>query len=146
MKTVDQLISDIIQREGGYINHPDDRGGPTNWGITQATLSRHRGHSVTADEVRALTQGEAATIYRALYYPAVEGLPEDLQAQAFDIHVNGGLQPILNRLTTYFGASPAEIVSFLGPKTTNIMLAASRIEYYRRIVRAKPAQKVFLAG
>ena len=48
---VDDLISDIIRREGGYVNHPDDRGGPTNYGITQATLSEWRRQPVTEFQV-----------------------------------------------------------------------------------------------
>ena len=33
--TIDQLIDDVIAREGGYSDHPADRGGPTRWGITE---------------------------------------------------------------------------------------------------------------
>ena len=32
---VDQYITDLIAREGGYVDHPADRGGATNWGITE---------------------------------------------------------------------------------------------------------------
>ena len=32
--TVDQMIDDILRREGGYVNHPADKGGPTKYGIT----------------------------------------------------------------------------------------------------------------
>lgn len=28
-----RLITDVIHREGDYVNHPSDRGGPTRWGI-----------------------------------------------------------------------------------------------------------------
>ncbi len=148
MKTVTQLIDDIIRREGGYVNHPADKGGPTNWGITQATLASWRGHSVSAADVQALTQDEARSIYLKRYFQDadIDQLPEALQAQAFDINVNGGLKAILGRLTTYFKATPHEIVDFLGPKTANILLAASRVEYYRRIVLKNKSQGVFLAG
>lgn len=148
MKTVDGLIDDIIRREGGYVNNPNDKGGPTNWGITQATLSRWRGKSVTAADVKALTRDEARRIYRKTYYEdaGIDKLPEALQAQAFDINVNGGLKPILARLTGYFGATLQEIVDFLGPKTANIMLSAARVEYYRQITNNRPANKTFLLG
>ena len=33
---VDELIDELIEREGGYVNHPADRGGPTKFGITEA--------------------------------------------------------------------------------------------------------------
>jgi len=37
------VIYDLIEREGGFSNHPADKGGPTKYGITQQTLSEWRG-------------------------------------------------------------------------------------------------------
>jgi lysozyme family protein len=31
---IDDLIDLVIDREGRYVDHPADRGGATNWGIT----------------------------------------------------------------------------------------------------------------
>ena len=38
---VDQLIDALIEREGGYANHPADKGGPTCFGITEAVARAH---------------------------------------------------------------------------------------------------------
>jgi lysozyme family protein len=46
-----RLINDVLAKEGGYVDHPADKGGPTNFGITQATLSRYLERVVTPDEV-----------------------------------------------------------------------------------------------
>lgn len=35
--TKDEIFAAILSREGGYVDHPDDRGGPTHWGITLTT-------------------------------------------------------------------------------------------------------------
>ena len=35
--TADQIIEDHSAKEGGYVDHPSDKGGPTRWGITQTT-------------------------------------------------------------------------------------------------------------
>lgn len=32
---VERFVEDLIRREGGYVNHPHDRGGPTRYGITE---------------------------------------------------------------------------------------------------------------
>ena len=37
---IDRLIEEVIEREGGYVDHPADRGGPTRWGITEAVARR----------------------------------------------------------------------------------------------------------
>ena len=70
--SIDALIDDILVREGGFVNHPADRGGPTHYGITQATLSRWRQQPVTVQDVQALTLEEAAQLIdeRAAKAPA----------------------------------------------------------------------------
>src|SRR3546814_13897913 len=49
--------------EGGYSNHPADRGGPTHFGITQA-VARANGHG---GDMRAMPRTVAEAIYRRLY-------------------------------------------------------------------------------
>ena len=56
---IDDLIDGVIDREGGFVDHPADRGGATNWGITQA-VARAEGY---AGAMRGLPRGTAAAIY-----------------------------------------------------------------------------------
>lgn len=62
----------LLAREGGgaFTNRAADKGGPTRWGIDAATLGAWRklGRPATADEVKALGQTEALTIYRQRYF------------------------------------------------------------------------------
>lgn len=32
----DEIFNAILEKEGGYVNHPDDKGGPTNWGLPKS--------------------------------------------------------------------------------------------------------------
>lgn len=64
MMTKDDIFNSILGKEGGYVNHPNDKGGPTNWGITQATA---RAHGYTGD-MRNLTRQQAMDIYEADYW------------------------------------------------------------------------------
>lgn len=53
--TVEEIIEGIIHKEGGYVNHPNDRGGPTKYGVTQKTLSRYYGYQASIEDVKIST-------------------------------------------------------------------------------------------
>src|SRR5574339_1255811 len=61
---VDAMIDALLDRDGGYSNHPEDKGGPTCFGITEAVARAH-GY---AGAMRSLPREEAAAIYRRLYW------------------------------------------------------------------------------
>ena len=44
MALKDQIIDEIIRKEGGYVNDPADSGGETNWGIT-VSRARQSGYN-----------------------------------------------------------------------------------------------------
>ena len=85
------LIDELIAREGGYVARPADRGGPTRYGITQATA---RAHGYVGNMAR-LPRAIAAAIYRADYWtkPALDriaALAPKVAAELFDTGVNMG--------------------------------------------------------
>lgn len=65
--SIEGIISAIIEREGEFVDHPDDKGGPTKFGITLNTLSTFRARKVTVDEVKALSRSEAFNILYEMY-------------------------------------------------------------------------------
>lgn len=119
MQTVDEITAEIVRREGGYVNDPDDPGGPTKYGVTIGTLRDIRGYASIAD-VQALTVADAIEIYQRYYFvqPKIELLPTPLHPTVYDMNVNAGGNSIkiLQRLLHEFG----EIVSVdgaLGPQS-----------------------------
>jgi len=86
-------LAHVLKYEGGYSDHPSDPGGATNRGITKAVLEAYRGHSVSKADVRALSRGEAAAIYRSRYWDAAkcDRLPDGLDLAVFDCAVNQGI-------------------------------------------------------
>lgn len=62
--TKDDIFNGILGKEGGYVNHPDDKGGPTNWGITQTTA---RAHGFKGD-MRDMTREQALMILENDYW------------------------------------------------------------------------------
>jgi lysozyme family protein len=88
---VDGLIDALIDREGGYVNHPADRGGPTCFGITEAVARAH-GYS---GPMRDLPRGQAEDIYRRLYwlrprFDAISRRSARVAEELFDSGVNMG--------------------------------------------------------
>lgn len=87
-----RLASSLLGKEGGYVNHPDDKGGPTNWGITQA-VARANGYD---GDMRNLARDHAMAIYKLLYWHrphfdlvAIAGMPLTA-GQLFEAGVNMG--------------------------------------------------------
>ena len=82
------LINRILGHEGGYSNHPADKGGETNWGITIATA---RANGYTGD-MSFLSREQAIEIYRKAFWEKYQcnKLPSALAFQYFDACVNHG--------------------------------------------------------
>ena len=125
MHSVESIAAEIVRREGGYVNDPDDPGGATKHGVTLKTLQGLK-TDLTGDgrvdvaDVKALTPAQAAEIYIRHYYraPKIDLLPEPLQASVFDMQVNAGANAvrILQRLMAAFGL-PLEDDGVIGPVT-----------------------------
>lgn len=130
-KSIEQLLDELIAREGGYTNHPADRGGPTNFGITEQ-VARSYGY---AGDMRGLRKDTAKSIYRSRYWTrpgfaeiANKGMAT-LAAELFDTGVNMGpkvaaifLQRALNVLNRG-GADYPDIAADgdIGPMTLNAL-------------------------
>lgn len=88
-----QVLKKTLAHEGGYVNHPDDPGGATNFGITHKTLAAHRGvKSVSKTQVKNISMEEVEAIYRKHYWDVVRGdeLPDGFDLVVFDAAVNSG--------------------------------------------------------
>ena len=82
----------VFKWEGGYSEAAGDPGGPTNYGITIATLGLYRKLRVTPADVKALTRLEATSIYERYFWDAISAdqLQNGVDVIAFDIAVNMG--------------------------------------------------------
>lgn len=123
--SVRQIADDIVAREGGYVNDPDDPGGATNHGVTIHTMRRlgldlDGDGEVTAEDVKTLTREQAVDIFIRHYFirPAISKLPVSIQASVFDMYVNAGgnAVKILQRLLRDMGHSIA-VDGAIGPQT-----------------------------
>lgn len=90
--SIETLVTAVIAREGGFVDHPDDRGGPTRWGITEA-VARANGY---IGPMAALPKAEAERIYRLVYwdrpgFAAVAAHAPHIAAECFDTGINMGV-------------------------------------------------------
>jgi lysozyme family protein len=88
----DACLAPVLEAEGGFVDRPADPGGATRFGITRAALADWRGHAVGVEDVRRLTRGEAAQIYRRRYWEAMRcaELPPGIDLMVLDCAVNSG--------------------------------------------------------
>lgn len=165
MKSVKDIAREIVAREGGYVNDPDDPGGATKYGVTLATLQR-LGIDLTGDgrvtvaDVRMLSPDQAEDIFIRHYFdaPRLGELPAPIQASVFDMYVNAGAQAIriLQRLLNQMG-QPVAVDGVLGPQTIAAAHAAAaaapdhfadaygiaRRNYYYALADARPASRKY---
>lgn len=165
METIRQIAKDIVAREGGFVNDPDDPGGATKYGVTIGTM-KQLGVDLTGDgrvttaDVRALSRDRAEDIFLEHYFhrPGIDRLPQMLHATVFDMQVNAGANAvrILQRLLTDMGfvCAPDGVI---GPKTVSQARAAyqaapdhladaygiARRNYYYDLADRRPASRKY---
>lgn len=90
---LDKRIKKLISIEGGdkYTNDPDDKGGPTRWGVTQA-IARAFGYS---GDMQFLPYEKAVEIYKKLFwygpkFDVIAKISDELASICFDWGVNAG--------------------------------------------------------
>lgn len=165
MQSVEQIAKQIVMREGGYVNDPDDPGGATNFGVTIGTmkslgLDLNKDGRVDAADVRSLTRAQAEQIFVEHYFrkPRLAELPEAVQPSVFDMYVNAGTNAvkILQRLVTRMGfATVAD--GAVGPMTIAAAAQAAkaaplhfsdaygieRRNYYYNLADQRPASRKY---
>nr|WP_170538454.1 holin-associated N-acetylmuramidase [Ruegeria arenilitoris] len=166
MQSVQQIANEIVTREGGFVDDPDDPGGATKYGVTIHTMRRlgldlTRDGTVDRRDVIALGRDQAVAIFITHYFqkPGLARVPDALQPTLFDMYVNAGGQAvrILQRLLVQMGFSLA-VDGVLGPRTAGACDQAAkpdpvvlrdaygvaRRNYYFRLADRRPALRKYV--
>lgn len=166
--TIKKIIQELLNKEGGYVNHPADHGGETNHGITKRTYSAYfnkRPEDVTSKDMKDITQELAEKIFYTLYYirPKINLLPEIIQPLMLDMAVNHGPHTsvqMLQKNLAFMGFTVGKWDGVCGEKTISAStrctekhhdelinhLIDSRVSFYHDIIDNDPSQKVFEKG
>lgn len=125
----DAAIGPLLQREGGYVNDPNDRGGATRYGITAATAARY------GLNPRNITPQQAAAIYYNDFWVgsgASQIQDPRLAELHFDAAVNHG-PGNARRFLEQSGGDPARYNQL-------------REQFYQNIIARNPSQQRFARG
>lgn len=165
MQNITDIAKEILKTEGGFVNDPDDPGGPTNYGVTLKTLHR-LGHDLDQNgrvdiaDLKRLSPDQAVQIFVQEYFykPQIDQLPHMLHAPVFDMYVNAGAHAIkvLQRTLILFDAV-VSVDGVIGPTTINAtqMVARSapehlvdaygieQVNYYLSLADARPNMRKY---
>lgn len=173
MSTFERAIPEILQHEGGFVNHASDPGGATNWGISLRFLADHleagdfdNDGDVDIEDIANMTVDQAAEIYRQFWWDKYNyGLLNDqtVATKIFDMSVNMGasrahkiVQMALNKA---FGLQ-LSVDGVIGNATRGVINACEddveqhlltticdeQFGFYQRLIANKPSLKVFERG
>lgn len=162
------IIGAVIALEGGYVNHPNDPGGATRWGITER-VARSCGYT---GDMRTLPKQVAVDCYGRNYIERPGFLPlvridRVVAEEVIDTGVNMGPArptrffrravnevcntslPIVASMDSITVKAWSDCRANLGPRSCVAMLDSldrqQRAEY-DRLVRINPRLKVFYKG
>lgn len=161
MSRFDECLKFVLAREGGYVNHKNDRGKATNKGITQKTYDAYREKlGLENQSVRGITSDEVSSIYKTGYWNAAKCgvLKEPIDLMTFDASVNHGPGMASKLLQSALGV---DVDGKIGPKTIDALqeefsanrmeelvdnMIAIRLDFYHSIVERDQSQGVFIKG
>ena len=86
------VIEELLQAEGLWVDDPDDPGGATMRGITLKSYCDYLGRDVSKDELRDMPKGDAVKFYKSIYWDGakVDTFSDDLKHLWMDMSVNHG--------------------------------------------------------
>lgn len=143
--------------EGGFVNHPNDLGGATNQGITQATYDSYRSsNNLPNESVEFITHEEVCDIYSKRYWQPshAELMSLPLAVVQFDTAVLFGVRGAIQFLQSVlgvpddgiFGTQTRMALQVNNNRKTALAMIEARMIYHQRRVEERPDQNVFLAG
>lgn len=157
MADAKKLIPFILKWEGGFSNHPLDKGGATNKGITIATFRQFFGENATVEQLKNMTDTQWENIFRNGYWNPFKGdaiMNQSIADICVDWAWASGTKTAIKRVQRIVGVKADGIVgnatlsAINGANAKELFdkIKSARISFVEAIVRKNPTQKVFLKG
>lgn len=133
----DAVMVEVLAHEGGYVNHPKDPGGETNFGISKRSYPK--------EDIKRLSRDRAKSIYRRDFWEKIRGddLPAGVDLVVMDASVNSGVKRGVAWAQKAAGLSAAQADGLMGPVS---LRAISKANPFDVIKRACSIRMGFLRG
>ena len=143
MASYKQLKPFILKWEGGYVNRKNDKGGPTNKGITLKTYRAFYGQQKTIEDLKRLSDVEWDAIFKYWYWDKCKG--DELQDQSVanmlvDWAWHSGVVTAVKALQKEVGV---KVDGVMGAQTLGAVNKKSPLPVFGAL---KQARKKFLEG
>ena len=150
LKTFDEIIEQVLEHEGGYVDDPTDSGGETKYGISKKAYPN--------EDIKGLTVERAKELYKRDYWDRfkVDNLPDRIRHIYFDMCVNmggGRATKILQEACNSKNSNKIDVDGGIGKDTIkasanleDFRLRAYRVMFYAELVMKKPEQERFWVG
>ena len=124
----EKALDIVLRHEGGYVNHPQDPGGETNFGVTKR-VAQAAGYD---GDMRSIPMDLVRSIYRERYWDKVRGdaLSWPVAMVTFDAAVNSGVHRASQWLQRACGSAPDGVI---GPMTISAVSAKNPREIARDV-------------
>ena len=157
MAKSEKLMPLIHKWEGGYVNHPNDKGGCTMKGVTISTFRKYFGENKTCSDLKNITDEQWLYVFNKGYWDTCKADEINNQSIAniiVDWAWMSGTKTAIKKIQKILGVESDGIV---GNQTINAINTADqeklfnniynkREEFYYNICENNSSQKVFLKG
>ncbi|MFI2810854.1 murein L,D-transpeptidase catalytic domain-containing protein [Microbulbifer sp. JSM ZJ756] len=155
--SIEHALVFTLKNEGGYVDHPADRGGATNKGITIGTLSAYLGRDVSKAEVKNLSYETIRDIYKRNYWDVLNldhVVDQSIATALFDMGVLCGTgtaarlcQDVLDiPESKKMDAGTLKAINRVADDEFIPAFIDRNIRRFEAIVKKRPSQRVFLRG
>lgn len=161
MAKIQPLADFILSFEGGYVNHPNDKGGPTNMGVTLKTwqtqgYDKNNDGRIDAKDVKLITKADAISILLRCYWNRwkADGIKDQSIANILVdwIWISGTpgitlVQAMLGvKSDGIVGKQTLKALNSQNPKQFFDRIKTRRKQYISGIIARNPSKRVFEKG